>query len=156
MSVTVFKKERFLNDILFGIYLMVLLTGLLGSCKDGKAVSENKTDSSITEAKATESAQIVFDTLRHDFGQIKEGEQVGWYFKFHNEGESNLVITNVHATCGCTVPDFDTKPVPPGGEGNIKVVFDSKGRSGKQLKTITVETNGMVPLIKLSLEADII
>ncbi len=155
MKLFVSKKKFFLSNIL-GLSLLIFLTSLFGSCKDGKAVSGNEYGSLKAEKTETAVAQIVFDSLSHDFGQIREGEQVGWYFKFHNAGESDLIITNVSATCGCTVPGYDTKPVPPGAEGNIKVIFDSKGRSGKQQKTITVETNANVQMTKLRLEADIV
>ena len=150
------KKKFFSSSFLQWFGLLLFLAGIFGSCKDGKAVSGNESSSSLVEKTTNASAQIAFDTLSHDFGKIKEGEQVGWYFKFHNSGGTDLIITNVSATCGCTVPDFDTKPIAPGAEGSIKVVFDSNGRSGKQQKTLTVETNGNVQMTKLRLEADIV
>jgi hypothetical protein len=39
------------------------------------------------------------------------------------------------------VPDFSKKPIPPGGEGKIQVVFDSSNREGMENKRITVMAN---------------
>jgi len=100
--------------------------------------------------------EITFDTLEHDFGNIHQGEKVGWYFKFRNTGGSDLILTHVNASCGCTVVEYSREPVHPGGEGTIRVVFDSSGRSGKQLKKVTVESNAKTLIRQLTLIAHII
>ena len=99
---------------------------------------------------------IRFDSTSYNFGKVYEGEKVGWYFKFKNTGNKNLVLKNVSASCGCTVPEYKAEPVLPGGEGDIKVVFDTEGRTGYQLKTITVETNGTPQKIELVLTATVV
>jgi hypothetical protein len=58
-----------------------------------------------------------------------------------NTGSKPLVIKNVQATCGCTVPEIPKEPVMPGKSGYIKAVFDSKGRAGENHKSITVFAN---------------
>ena len=57
---------------------------------------------------------IEFSSMEHDFGKIEEGEKVACVFTFQNKGDSDLLITSASTSCGCTVPDFDNKPVPPG------------------------------------------
>jgi hypothetical protein len=52
-----------------------------------------------------------------------------------------LVIANVVASCGCTVPEKPEQPFAPGEEGVIKAKFDSNGRKGENRKQITVEAN---------------
>ena len=77
----------------------------------------------------------------HDFKEIKEGEKVVHEFKFKNTGTNPVKVYNVKPSCGCTTPDWTKEPVPPGGEGFIKVEFDSKGKSGLQKKSVTVTMN---------------
>jgi hypothetical protein len=51
------------------------------------------------------------------------------------------------------VPRFSKEPVPPGGSGTVEVMFDTSGRIGKQRKTVTLQTNGKVRVVKLTIEA---
>ncbi|MFW5644962.1 MAG: DUF1573 domain-containing protein [Bacteroidota bacterium] len=115
--------------------------------------SENSTYD-INGQKGT--AKIQFEKTEHDFGKVIEGEQVGWFFSYTNTGDGPLIIRRASATCGCTVPDFDKKPLAPGEKGQLKVVYDSRGRSGKDFKTVTVETNAENRIVKLNLKAEVI
>jgi hypothetical protein len=70
-----------------------------------------------------------------------EGTVVNVQFRFKNTGNKMLVITDVAASCGCTVPEKPEKPIAPGAEGVIKATFDSKNRIGTNHKVITVILN---------------
>jgi hypothetical protein len=87
------------------------------------------------------SAIIAFDTRDYDFGTIKEGDVVEGIFKVANNGKTDLVITDASASCGCTVPEWPKEAIKPGDSAKIKFSFNSRGRSGKQSKTITLQTN---------------
>ena len=76
-----------------------------------------------------------------DFGTITQGEKVTHDFKFKNEGESDLIISNAYGSCGCTVPEVPKKPIPAGEENIIRVTFDSDGKSGMVTKDVTILTN---------------
>jgi hypothetical protein len=102
------------------------------------------------------SAEITFNTLEHDFGKITEGEKVACVFSFENTGLDDLVIVSATTSCGCTVPEFDDKPISPGGKGTMEVVFDSSGRSGMQTKTITVRSNADKQVMILKITAEVI
>lgn len=69
-----------------------------------------------------------FQTEYHDFGRITDGEQVKYKFRFTNVGKSNLIISDVKPTCGCTTPDWTKEVIPPGGEGFVEALFNSTGR----------------------------
>ncbi|MCS7298178.1 MAG: DUF1573 domain-containing protein [Bacteroidia bacterium] len=101
-------------------------------------VSEGSQPSSPSQ-EAT--AKIEFDKMEHDFGKIREGEKASYRFRVRNPGTIPLRITDVKPSCGCTVPAWTKDPIPPGGEGFVEVVFDSQGRSGEQMKTVTVFAN---------------
>lgn len=82
-----------------------------------------------------------FDNLEHDFGVIDEGDKVEHIFKFTNTGEEALVLEKCKGSCGCTVPECPKEPIAPGATGEIKVVFNSKGKKNKQTKKVTITAN---------------
>jgi hypothetical protein len=92
----------------------------------------------------------------YDFGVIIQGEKVSHTFVFKNVGKSNLIISSVYASCGCTVAKYDKKPIAPGEEGSIEVVFDSVGRNGIQNKTITVVANTQPNKVELHITAEVV
>ena len=53
----------------------------------------------------------------YDFGQYDEGEIVEYSYQFKNTGNKPLVVSNAHASCGCTVPEKPEKPIIPGEMG---------------------------------------
>lgn len=88
-------------------------------------------------------AKATFQALNHDFGYIKEAKgPVSHVFEFVNNGDKPLVVIQVTASCGCTRPEFPTKPIKPGKKGKIKVTFSPYGRPGAFRKTIKVKTSG--------------
>ncbi|MFT6148978.1 MAG: hypothetical protein ACJAUH_001664 [Saprospiraceae bacterium] len=84
---------------------------------------------------------MTFAKETYDFGTISEGEKVERIYKFKNSGNEPLIISNAQGSCGCTVPQWPKEPIAPGKSGEIKVVFDSKGKAGKQNKTVTITAN---------------
>lgn len=84
---------------------------------------------------------IVFEKTTHEFGEIVQGEQVKYNFRFTNDGKSPLVLASVEPGCGCTATEWPREPIAPGESGKIMVTFDSEGRSGDQKKVITVKAN---------------
>ncbi len=86
-------------------------------------------------------ALISFDHTEYDFGTVSEGEIVETVFKVTNSGKTDLVITDAKVTCGCTVPVWPKKPIKPGETEDIKVKFNTNGKSNRQQKNITLITN---------------
>jgi len=82
-----------------------------------------------------------FNSREFDFGEIKEGEIIEGVFKITNTGKSDLLITDAKATCGCTVPSWPREAIKPGESADLKFTFNSRNRSGKQSKSITLKTN---------------
>ena len=86
-------------------------------------------------------AAMTFSKTEHDFGTINEGDIVETTFNFKNTGKSELIITKAVGSCGCTVPEWPKEPIAVGGEGTIKVKFNSRGKPNNQRKTVTLTTN---------------
>lgn len=88
-----------------------------------------------------EFAAFKFETQEYNFGTIPAGKKVRYAYKFTNTGNIPLVISQVQPQCGCTAADYPKDPVPPGGQGEIVLEFDSQGREGQQNKITTVYAN---------------
>src|SRR4030066_1510866 len=100
---------------------------------------------------------IYFPETQHDFGKVSEGEKVDYTFRIVNKGTSELIIKDVKSSCGCTAALLNSSNIKPGQEGTIKVEFDTKNRSGKNSKTVTVQSNDPIDPTKiLTIYADII
>lgn len=100
---------------------------------------------------------IYFPETQHDFGKVNEGEKVNYTFRFTNKGTSELIIKDVRSSCGCTAALLSSDTLKPGQEGTIKVEFNTQNRSGKNSKTITVQSNDPKDPAKiLTIYADIV
>ncbi|TLV01592.1 DUF1573 domain-containing protein [Dyadobacter luticola] len=100
---------------------------------------ERKDEQKQADAKMPVFALI--DSASYDFGTIQEGAVVEHDFKFRNDGEYPLILNNITSSCGCTTPEWPKEPIGPKQTSSIKVRFDSKNKSGPQVKTITVYAN---------------
>jgi len=93
---------------------------------------------------------VEYDSEKHDFGEVTDGDIVKHSFKFTNTGDNNLVLIDVKGSCGCTVPEnWPKEPIPPGETGQIDVEFNSKGRPGSVTKSVNVEANTNPTVTKL-------
>ena len=81
------------------------------------------------------------DGMDKDFGKIEEGKTLDVSFRFKNVGDKPLVISNVSASCGCTVPETPKEPYAPGQTGVIKASFNSSGKVGSNSKQVNVFAN---------------
>lgn len=140
------KKGFFLSPVFL---LLIACTG-----QNGRNSLQAETEQSKLQ-EASGQADILFDTLLHDFGTIIEGEMLVCYFEYENLGTGDLVISSVSASCGCTSPDWSKEPLKPGERDRLKLVFDSNGRSGSQIKSVTVSSNSQTPTTRLSIKANV-
>ena len=85
---------------------------------------------------------IKFEDLSYDFGKVSQGDLLEHTFSFTNEGDAKLMIQSVQPSCGCTGAAIgDKKEFDKGETGEIKVTFNTQGRSGIITKTVTITTN---------------
>ena len=85
---------------------------------------------------------IIFETTTHDYGTIVQGSDGTCTFNFTNKGKAPIVLNDVKASCGCTVPEWTRTPVAPKGKGSIKVTYNT-GNVGTFTKSITVNSNAI-------------
>ncbi|HQV53077.1 MAG: DUF1573 domain-containing protein [Flavobacteriales bacterium] len=89
----------------------------------------------------TPKTTATFGNYEHDFGNIKQDSENAYTFSFTNSGTEPLIIENAVGSCGCTVPEYPKEPIPPGGTGDIKVVYKPGKQENAQTKTVTVTAN---------------
>lgn len=152
-----------MKKIIFFLALVIVVVFVNG-CKNGNKSQEEQISTDIVNNPNTAEGNIDLASLpkfqfteeEHDFGRIIQGEKVSWSFRFKNVGKSDMVISSVKGSCGCTVADFPKKPIRPGEENQITVSFDSEGKRGMQNKTLTVAANTQPNIKVLTIKAEII
>lgn len=104
---------------------------------------------------ASAQAVVKFDKTSHNYGKFTEDKPQTCVFKFTNTGNEPLVIHQAFASCGCTVPTFTKEPIAPGKSGEIKVVYNGKGKlPGHFKKTVSVRSNATNALVRVYIEGD--
>lgn len=88
---------------------------------------------------------LKISTDKFDFGSVDEGVQAVHEFEFENTGNAPIVLSDVRASCGCTTPSWTKEPVAPGAKGTIKASYNSEGRPGTFVKSITITSNASEP-----------
>lgn len=102
-----------------------------------------------------EDAKIKFDTEVYDYGTIYQKGDGTCQFKFTNTGDKPLTLTNVRASCGCTVPKWPREPIMPGDTSKIKVTYDTR-RLGPINKQIIVHSNAKNGTVVLKIKGKVI
>lgn len=94
-------------------------------------------------AQAKKQPEITFEKTTINLGTFSQDDPIRTcVFKFTNTGKKKLVITDVHASCGCTVAEYPKDYIAPGATGEIKVTYNGKGKlPGRFKKNIQIFTN---------------
>jgi hypothetical protein len=101
-------------------------------------------------------AKIYLPETEHDFGKVENGKVVNYDFKIENQGKSTLEIKDIKTSCGCTAAMVSNKSIEPGQDGIIKVELNTKGHTGKMVRTVTIKSNDpKVPASTLTIYADV-
>jgi len=75
------------------------------------------------QTKADDIAKFNVET--YDFGKIKQGVPVTYYFEIKNISDKPIIVESASASCGCTVPEKPEEPIEPGKTGKIKVQYNA-------------------------------
>lgn len=145
-------------------YILFVLLFVTGGCADQNSGNDEDISTDLVENPLTaageedDSKEVImsFEDSKYDFGEIIQGEKISHSFTFTNTGDAPLIISSVRATCGCTVPTWSKEPIEPGDSEEIKVVFDSEGKSGTQTKDITIISNAVPNTSVLRITGEVI
>lgn len=93
----------------------------------------------------------------HDFGTFKEEVgNVTCVMKMVNTGDSNIRITNVRPTCGCTASRYTMKDVSPGDTAEVMLTYNPANRPGRFEKDVYVYTDGTPEKSILTIKGNVI
>jgi len=123
---------------------LILLTILFSflACNESASKKINTDIAQNEISKDRKYAEITFDRIFHDFGNVNEGEMAKTVFTFTNTSENDLYIVDARGSCGCTVPKYPKNiAIKPGKTGEIEVNFDTTGRPNLQQKMVKVSAN---------------
>lgn len=99
---------------------------------------------------------IAISPSAYDFGQMNQQESRTTFIEVTNQGAGLLVLENVEADCGCTVPTLTVKQLVPGESTQIEVRFDSKKFNGKVHKTVQIFSNDPInPVVDFLITAEV-
>jgi hypothetical protein len=86
-------------------------------------------------------AKIKFIVNKQSIDTLFEGELAPVKFIFQNIGDSNLIVSAVKSSCGCTVPKYDKKNILPKAFDTIFATYNTVGHLGYVNKLVQVESN---------------
>ena len=112
---------------------------------------------STTPSAPVDVPAIAFTDTLVELGMVSEGTQAEVVFSFQNTGDAALILSDVSTSCGCTLAEqWPREPIQPGGNGEVAVRFDSRGRVGANRKEVFVVTNAVPSTTTLVLTAEVI
>jgi len=97
--------------------------------------------SNLTPEQLANAPVVSFDKNSCDFGEMTQGDKKDYTFMMTNKGKSDLIIRRVRTSCGCTAVAPSKKTIAAGETVPLKVTFNSRGKHGRQSKSVTVITN---------------
>jgi hypothetical protein len=80
---------------------------------------------------------------RFDFGPVLQGETLTHVFTLGNQSERPVSLAGLKTNCGCLKADMPAeRAVPPGGERQLAITWETAGQSGAETKAVRVEAEG--------------
>lgn len=105
-------------------------------------------------------AHLAVVNREFDFGKIHQsGGIVSTTFELLNDGDENVIITDVIASCSCTSAEIDKKTLAPRERGTLTVHFDPNYHyesEEKFFRTVIVKSNiqNEAPEVKIWVQVD--
>ncbi|SCX79528.1 DUF1573 domain-containing protein [Flavobacterium caeni] len=90
--------------------------------------------------KTKTASAVAWKSETIEIGNIPQGTPKSVDFEFKNTGKTDVIITNVKASCGCTATDYTKTPIKPGQSGKVTATYNAANK-GAFTKTVTVTTN---------------
>lgn len=101
----------------------------------------------IAGALSWKSETIELGEIEHNVPKVVE-------FTFTNTGSSDILITNVRPSCGCTNADVTKDAIKPGKAGVVKATYNAAA-VGTFTKTLTVTTSADANPITLTFKGTV-
>lgn len=96
---------------------------------------------------------LSLDSCTLDLGTVKPDTIAEGVLHFRNTGDAPLQILSVFSDCGCTSTEYTRDAVEPGGSGDIRIRFNSKGRkAGPFRKVLRVRSTAANPRVSVTVK----
>lgn len=99
-------------------------------------------------------ARISMNEEVYDFGVIPRNKPVSRDFIITNTGNKPLVISEVSASCACTVSAWTKTPIAPGETGMVRSTFDAK-MMGRFHKSLIIRSNAVEQVKFVALKGEV-
>lgn len=132
------------------VYVILLVVISMGSISLWLAFS-----GAMNDWKNAPSTTVEIPLESIDLKTIHYDEHPQVTYTIENTGTHPLIIKDVQASCGCTNPNWDKRPVLPGKTATILVMFKPNSL-GRFTKSIQVLCNTSPALHELKLEGHVI
>lgn len=122
------------------VALVALALGAAPAFAQAPAAEAPKAVAETAKAVSSDGPRFTLDKDKIEVGVVPKGEEITQTFVVKNTGRTDLHITDVKPSCGCTVPEFD-KVIKPGATGKITMHIDTKAFQGPISKTALILTD---------------
>lgn len=151
-SLNRFPKEDMFHTFLLGPDNRV---SVIGNPIHNRAV-RNLFMKTLTRQEKKQSVKTIIELPIHelDLGSLELGEKTNVSFSLRNAGDKPMIIFDVVTSCGCTIADFEKKPVKPNEKTEINITYTAE-ESGQFNKSITVYANAENSPIKIRIRGEV-
>jgi hypothetical protein len=98
------------------------------------------TDTSAAIA-STGGPKLSFVVAEHNLGTVENVGPIPLKFTVRNTGDSDLIISSIKPTCGCTMAELERNTIPPGEETFVTGELSLPNKVGHVKRTIQVLSN---------------
>jgi hypothetical protein len=129
---------------------------------------QRKKQAALVQADPGAKLNIEFGTERHDFGKVRQGDQVEHSFVMQAAGTTPLKIRQVKPSCGCTVGSVQVAdaegafqeytygdPIEPGRTIQVKAAVSTTNKKNKAQVRVQIMSNDPAGTHSLTLAAEV-
>ena len=139
---------------------IVIVLCYFGIQAEGWAQSGSTTATSpIWDARGNATAGkgiMTFEEEVHDFGELEQGGDASWVFKFTNTGTEEIIIEACKPNAGSNAAECRNPRVMPSESGEILTWYDSHHIGPFSNKYVTIISNASEPVKIISVKGEIL
>jgi hypothetical protein len=100
--------------------------------------------------------RIEFDREAHDFGVVRQEQDLTTEFTVRNGGGATLHVKEVRADCGCSKPRLEKREIAPGESVPLHVLFHTLKLEGTVTKRVRIASDDPArPEVTLRISVDV-
>jgi hypothetical protein len=122
----------------------------------GLALLVSVAGASTTNAEEAKAPRIAVDPAAFDFGKALQNKTLHKDFVLRNLGATDLEISRVSTTCGCTAALADSTTIKPGASTTLRVDLQTRTYTGKVERRILIESNDAKSPLELKVQATVV